>query len=86
MPDDNPPFAELFWGAYLTALHESRAITPSADITKIKADFMSGLRGEAPTLGPDCHDGKHRACDGRALDEATDEITTCDCTCHKEEP
>ncbi len=37
-------------------------------------------------IGPDCHDGKHRACDGRALDETTDDITTCDCTCHKEEP
>lgn len=37
-------------------------------------------------IGPDCHDGKHRACDGRALDETTDEITTCNCACHKEEP
>lgn len=34
--------------------------------------------------GPDCRDGKHPACDGRALDEHTDNITNCTCACHTE--
>ncbi|HWU30209.1 MAG TPA: hypothetical protein VN041_14090 [Microbacterium sp.] len=37
------------------------------------------------TLGPDCRDGKHDACDGRALDEATDEIVDCACPHHSAE-
>lgn len=36
----------------------------------------------APATGPDCQANKHPACDGRALDEATDEITRCECACH----
>ena len=36
----------------------------------------------SPAIGPDCQADKHRACDGRALDEATDEITRCQCACH----
>lgn len=40
-------------------------------------------RGSAP-VGPDCRDGKHPACDGRALDAITDNITTCGCACHQE--
>lgn len=32
-------------------------------------------------IGPDCLNGKHPACDGRALDETTDEITDCKCSC-----
>lgn len=35
--------------------------------------------------GPDCRDGKHGACDGRALDEHTDDITDCRCDCHQQE-
>lgn len=34
-------------------------------------------------LGPDCRDGKHPACTGDAIDEHTDQITTCTCTCHE---
>jgi len=33
-------------------------------------------------VGPDCRDGKHDACDGRALDEHTDDVTACSCACH----
>lgn len=33
-------------------------------------------------IGPDCAAGKHPACDGRAWDDETDDITTCDCPCH----
>lgn len=36
----------------------------------------------SPAIGPDCQSNKHRACDGRALDEATDDIVACQCTCH----
>jgi hypothetical protein len=36
-------------------------------------------------IGPDCQYGKCKACDGRALDEATDQIVDCDCPCHTEE-
>lgn len=46
MPDENPPFAELFWGGYLTVLHETGALTPDTDIAQLKADFMAGLRGD----------------------------------------
>ena len=38
------------------------------------------------TLGPDCRDGKHDACDGRALDVATDEIVDCACPHHRDSP
>ena len=37
-------------------------------------------------IGPDCRDGKHPACDGRAWDDTTDDMTTCTCTCHEEVP
>lgn len=33
-------------------------------------------------IGPDCRDGKHPACDGRALN-TDDDITDCECDCHK---
>lgn len=36
----------------------------------------------SPIVGPDCRDGKCRACYGGAYDEATDQIITCQCTCH----
>lgn len=42
----DPPYAEGFFGAYLTALFESGALRPTDNIDQIKADFMSGLRGE----------------------------------------
>lgn len=35
--------------------------------------------------GPDCRDSKHPACDGRALDEHTDNITACTCSCHSQD-
>lgn len=37
-------------------------------------------------VGPDCRDGKHRACDGRALDVTTDQIVGCACPCHQAAP
>ncbi|MEV4902378.1 hypothetical protein AB0K08_13675 [Citricoccus sp. NPDC055426] len=33
-------------------------------------------------IGPDCRDNKHPACDARAMDLETDEVTDCDCSCH----
>ncbi len=35
-------------------------------------------------IGPDCRDGKHPACDGRAWDNETDQPADCGCTCHGE--
>ena len=34
-------------------------------------------------LNPECRDGKHRNCDGRALDVARDVFVGCDCSCHE---
>lgn len=34
------------------------------------------------TIGPDCRDNKHPACDGRALNTTTDDIEACGCYCH----
>ena len=47
------------------------------------------LHGQDPSrrpmnIGPDCHEGKHRACDGRGFDPVADEIIECACTCHTE--
>lgn len=33
------------------------------------------------TLCPECAQGKHINCDGRALDSDTDEIGACGCEC-----
>lgn len=33
-------------------------------------------------IGPDCRDGKHTACDGRAWNNETDQPADCGCTCH----
>ncbi|MEV4902375.1 hypothetical protein AB0K08_13660 [Citricoccus sp. NPDC055426] len=41
---------------------------------------------KSPHLGPDCRDNKHPACDGRALNIITDEVTQCGCHCHQEKP
>lgn len=38
-----------------------------------------------PAICPDCRVGKHRACNGLALDEATDEITDCECEEHDDQ-
>ena len=46
MSDDNPPMAELFWGAYLTAEYNAGNITHDTDIAAMKEQFMAGLRGE----------------------------------------
>lgn len=46
---EDPPFAEVFWGGYLTVLHETGAVTidtPAAEVGQIKAEFMAGMRGE----------------------------------------
>lgn len=37
-----------------------------------------------PITGPDCKANKHKACDGRALHEASDSIVACQCGCHIE--
>lgn len=47
---EDPPFAEMFWGAYLSALVEAGAVTertPPSEVEQMHVDFMSGLRGEA---------------------------------------
>lgn len=33
-------------------------------------------------IGPDCHDGKHPACDARGFDLVADTIIACACPCH----
>lgn len=35
-------------------------------------------------IGPDCREGKHRACDGRGFDLVADVVIRCACTCHTE--
>lgn len=35
-------------------------------------------------IGPDCREGKHRACDGGAWDDFRDIPTACQCGCHEE--
>lgn len=34
-----------------------------------------------PAMCPECRADKHRNCDGRALDNGTDEIVACECDC-----
>ncbi|WP_372699395.1 hypothetical protein [Arthrobacter sp. JSM 101049] len=43
------------------------------------------VTGAAPAIGPECLHGKCRACDGRALDQATDDIVPCTHHCHTQE-
>lgn len=43
------------------------------------------VTGASPPIGPDCLHGKHPACDGRALDPATDDVVACTCHCHTQE-
>ncbi|WP_417220539.1 hypothetical protein [Arthrobacter sp.] len=43
------------------------------------------VTGAAPPIGPDCLHGKCRACDGRALDQATDDVVPCAHHCHTQE-
>jgi hypothetical protein len=40
------------------------------------------LYGRPTTVGPDCRDGKHRACRGDAWDTRTDQPAVCGCGCH----
>lgn len=45
-------FDEYFWGGYLTALVKSGAVTsetPREEVLQMKAEFMAGIRGEAPS-------------------------------------
>lgn len=35
-------------------------------------------------MDPDCRAGKHRACMGAALDEVSDTVVPCGCSCHGE--
>lgn len=52
------------------------------------ADVLLKLANQEETMtahiGPDCRDGKHPACDGRAWNNETDQPADCGCTCHKE--
>lgn len=43
------------------------------------------VTGATPPIGPDCLHGKHPACDGRALDPASDDVVACTCHCHTQE-
>lgn len=44
--------------------------------------LADGTATADPVLSPDCRVGKHDACSGDALDEATDEIVPCQCFHH----
>ncbi|MGP5219414.1 hypothetical protein [Arthrobacter rhombi] len=61
---------------YLSGTIRSVRILPSAVVE---------VTGATPTIGPDCLHGKHPACDGRALDPATDDVVPCTCHCHTQE-
>ncbi len=41
------------------------------------------LLDDSLPISPDCVVGKGRACAGFALDESTDEVVDCACTCHE---
>ena len=41
---------------------------------------------EVMAVGPDCREGKHRACDGRGFDPVGDRIIRCSCDCHEVVP
>lgn len=58
----------------MTACDDRAAATPARDF------------GCCAPVGPDCRDQKHPACDGRALDEHTDGVTCCTCSCHGRVP
>lgn len=65
-------------------------IAPNAQVTITGAASPTPLqpvgfppRWEAKPRNPDCEAGKHRACDGRALDPTTDDIVACPCQCHR---
>lgn len=36
-------------------------------------------------INPECAQGKHDNCDGMAMDDASDDIVTCQCSCHTQE-
>jgi hypothetical protein len=46
--------------------------------------FREALSPVMETFSPDCKEGKHRACDGRAWDFENDHGCSCTCDCHKE--
>ena len=46
MATENPPLAELFWGAYLTAEFNAGNIADDTDVAAMKEEFMAGIRGE----------------------------------------
>lgn len=60
--------------------------TAIGEASRAADDLLRGdivpLRADVAGLGPDCRDGKHRACDGSAWDEARDEVMSCRCECH----
>jgi hypothetical protein len=43
---------------------------------------IEAVTRDLPRIGPDCRDGKHPACDGRAWGVEADTITDCECACH----
>ncbi|MGP5162586.1 hypothetical protein [Arthrobacter rhombi] len=52
---------------------------------RLLPDAVVEVTGATPPIGPDCLHGKHPACDGRALDPATDDVVACTCHCHTQE-
>jgi hypothetical protein len=56
----------------------------SSDVSTLRSGTSPGRWGRvvADPVCPECRAGKHRNCDGDALDEATDEIVQCACGCH----
>lgn len=46
----------------------------------VAAREAEGVEGQA--IGPDCHEGKHMACDGRGWDFLADIGVPCRCECH----
>lgn len=58
------------------------AIVAEVNVTELLAQRITEGRVGGVSISPvcpECRDGKHRNCDGVALDEAADELTTCTC-------
>lgn len=60
-------------------------VTPGQieNLHRILSRYDARTNREVRSLtGPDCRDGKHPACDGRAWDNDVDALANCGCTCH----
>lgn len=69
------------------ARHLAAELTRAADEAEAAAaellPVITPARFDVDVFGPDCRDGKHPACDGRAWDDASDEVAACACRCHE---